>query len=95
MPSDSEGFWGKLSDIWHVLAVAVGVGFAAGGFFGDLWAAPERAQEALDTAEANSRAIDRLHQTVRVIACSREELDQTARMRLNCQEFELGPRGRR
>lgn len=95
MPSDSEGFWGKLSDVWYVLLGVAALGFTAGGFFGDLWAAPQKAQEALDTARANARSIDRLHRTVRIIACSRDELDQTARMRLDCHEFEAPPRGRR
>lgn len=92
MPSGSQGIWGKLSDIWYVLAAVAVAGVTAGSLMADLWAAPQKADRALTTAEENALAIERLHRTVRVYLCSREELEQQVRYRLNCAEFETRPR---
>lgn len=77
----------------HV-AVAL-VAFAAGGFLIDLWVAPATAEEALEAAraahsvaEANSEAIDRLHPTIRIYICSREDLEYVRRFRLDGIELD-------
>lgn len=72
----TRSVWSRIRDAWWVIAAAVVLGFAA----------PQKT-EAPDTAQANAPAVDRLHRTVRIVACSREELDTTARMRLDCAEF--------
>lgn len=95
MPSETAGVWAKLADVWHVLAGIAALAFVAGGVVGDLHAA----QDAKRLAEDNrrrirgvARSVGQLERTVRIIACSQNDLDTTARMRLNCQEFRRTPR---
>lgn len=95
MPSESEGIWAKLADIWYVLVGVAAVFFAVGGYLGDLRAA----EDALELAQENDKEIDRvsrsvqsLNRTVRIYICSRPDLGQQVRFRLNCAQFETRPR---
>lgn len=76
--------WEQIRHVWWVLATAALLGFGAGGLAGDVWEAPQKAQDALQMARENNQAIQDLHRTVRIYICSDEGLDRSTRIRLRC-----------
>lgn len=82
--------------------VASGLTAAGIGLFSDLLAAPQMARTAVDsvgtvaeTARDNRRdirqltsSVSQLERTVRIFACTRNGIDRTLRIRLDCRELE-------